>query len=333
MGSAARSPYASETVTPDLDLAWRKEIGRGVTAPVQLHGDVLIAATTNRTVVVLNATTGMQYWSRSFRSPIAGAPLKSGDRLFLGTGDRDRKVHAIQIERGREAWSREVGTVRIEPALADGRIVVATEEGNVIALAEDDGEVLWTTLISSPPATPPVSWGTDVVIASARDTLYRVDAATGEILAQRALPATVSAPPLLDGDHLLLPLQSGVIRAVQLPGLDSVWSTDLGVPVLASPVRAGDAVFALARDATVWRIEAGGDARRIASLDGSATGALTAIRAGLLVGLLDGVLVLLDLDGEFVWRHDFHDSIVAPVAVRHARLYVALLRGDLVVMQ
>jgi hypothetical protein len=92
-------------------------------------------------------------------------------------------------------------------------------------------------------------------------------------------------------------------------------------------------MFVLTRDAGVWQISQSGAAHRIAGLGGAATGALTAIRDRLLVGRLDGVLFLLDLDGNTLWQHDFEDSIVAPVAVRDGNLFVALLRGDLIKLQ
>jgi outer membrane protein assembly factor BamB len=333
LGSPERSAYAAETVSADLAVAWRTGIGRGVSAPVQVHGDVVLAATTSRTIVVLNANSGMQYWSRTFRSALAGAPLKHGERVFVGTGDRDRKVHAIEITRGRGIWSRDVGTVRVEPILADSRVVVSTDEGNVIALAEDDGRILWSTPIRSSPAAPAVSWESSIFVVSTADSLYRLDAERGGILARVALPGTVSAPPLLADGLLILPMQSGRLAGFRLPTLDSIWSADLGTAIQAAPVVAGGAIFALSRDATVWRIGFDGAARRIVSLGGAVTAALTAVRDRLLVGRLDGTLVLLDLQGQELWRHDFGDSIVAPVAVQRGGLYVALLRGDLVKMQ
>ena len=333
LGGANRSPYAGETVTPAFEIEWRKEIGRGVAAPVQVHGDVVVAATTSRTIVVLNATSGMQYWSRSFRSPIAGAPLKHGDRVFLGTGDRERKMHAVEITRGRGIWSREVGPIRVEPILADDRLIVVADDGTVRALATDDGRVLWSAHIRGVPAAPPVPWSSHVLMATSADTLYRITTATGEITARRAIPGTVSAPPLLDGDRIVLPFQSGRLAGYGLPALDSLWSVDLGAPIQAAPVTANNTMFVLTRDAVVWQISKNGAAHRIAALGGAATGALTAIRDRLLVGRLDGVLFLLDLDGNTLWQHDFEDSIVAPVAVHEGNLFVALLRGDLIKLQ
>jgi outer membrane protein assembly factor BamB len=229
LGGATRSAYNAETLAPSPQVAWQKGIGRGIAAPVQVHGDFVFAATTSRTLVVLDAGSGMQYWSRSFRSPLAGAPLKLGDRVYVGTGDRERKIHAIEITRGRGIWSREVGAVRVEPILVDSQIIVASDDGMVRALAIADGRVLWTARIRGAPAATPVSADGAVFVASTADTLYRVDAARGQVTARRALHGTVSAPPLVNGDQLVLPFQSGHLTAFALSSMDSLWSADVGV--------------------------------------------------------------------------------------------------------
>ena len=335
LGDAGRSAYAAETVPTTVRIVWRKSVGRGITAALQVHGDVLVATTTGRTAVTLRADDGMQYWSYGFRSAIAGSVLKKDHRLIIATGDRDGRVHALEITRGRRLWSRSVGAVRVEPVLVQDRIVIATEEGRVASIAESDGAEVWRMTVGAPPAIPPTASEGMVLVATLADSLFVLDADRGRVLARRLLPASASAPALLRPDMFILPLQTGEVVAFALPSLEVIWRVSLnGQRALAAPVTTGNGAIALlTRDAALWRIEASGQATRIAALGGAATGSLTAAANGFIVGKLDGSLTHLDPDGELIWQIQLGESIVAPVAIRSGAVYVALFRGHVVKLQ
>jgi outer membrane protein assembly factor BamB len=334
LGGPARAAYAGETVAVDLHAQWRKGVDRGFAAALQVHGPILVATTTGRAVVALNARTGMQYWSRRFNGPIAGTALRQDDLLFLATGDRENRVHAINITRGRGVWSRRVGPVRVEPLLLDSALIVVTETGDVVALRARDGSPLWRTAVGAAPATSPVSADGVLLVATTRDSLVRLDAG-GRITGRIALPATPSAAALVRGDTLMLPAHSGDIIAVLVrDSLRLLWHTRLGAPVLAPvvPGRAGVS-YALDRDAAVYRIQPDGSATRIAALGGAASGCFAAVGDHLVVGRLDGTLFLLDAEGRVVFTLDMGDSLIAPVAAQGGALFVPLLRGAVVKLE
>lgn len=335
LGDAGRSAYSAEMVPSTVGIVWRKSVGRGMTAALQVHGDVLVATTTGRTAVTLRAADGMQYWSYGFRSAVAGSVLKKDHRLIIATGDRDGRVHALEITRGRRLWSRPAGAVRVEPVLVQDRIVIVTEEGQVAALAESDGAEVWRVSVGAPPAIPPIASPRMVFVATLADSLFVLDADRGSVLARTLLPAAASAPALLRMDTLILPLQSGEVAAFVLPALDMVWRVSLdGQRSLAAPVTTGDGAIALlTRNADLWRVESGGQATRIAALGGAATGSLTAAANGFVVGKLDGSLTHLDPTGDVVWRIQLGESIVAPVAIHDGSVYVPLFRGQVVKLQ
>jgi outer membrane protein assembly factor BamB len=293
-----------------------------------------MATTTSRSVVTLSAETGMQYWTRRFRSAIAGTALRRDDRLYLATGGGENKVWAIDLERGRKLWERRIGASRAAPAVAEGTVYVALENGSLTALSATDGGTRWRTPLSAGSVVAPVVSGEHVLVATTADTLYRIERSTGRITARLGIPAAVSAPPLLQGDTLVLPLQSGLVLAVSASALSEFWRADVGGSVLAPPTPTADgSVLALTRNAEVWRIDRTGQARRLAALEGATSGSLAQAGGRIVVGRLDGWLFALDLDGNVVWRKDMKDSIVAPVTVRDDALYVPLLHGDVVKLQ
>jgi outer membrane protein assembly factor BamB len=331
LGDPGRSAYAGETIGTNLTVAWREGVDPGLAAPLQVHGEVLIATTAGRAVVAMNARSGMRYWSRRYNGPIAGSALRRDDVVYIATGDRENRVHALDIRRGRGLWSKRIGEVRLEPLLTDSGIVVVTETGRVISLATINGDEQWSARLGAPPALPPVRAAGHIIVATARDTLYAIDPSNGTIRHRFALDATPSAAALVRDDVLVVPLASRRVVAIRLaPDPALAWSVDIPEPVDATPVRIGDDFFVLDRAADVWRIGAGGAIVRIADLDGAASGSFTAVGDRLVVGRLDGRLDVLNIEGDVVASLDFDDSIIAPVAAIDGVMWVPLMRGDVV---
>ena len=332
LGGPERAAYAGVAFTGAPRIDWRKGYGRGIAVALQVHAPLLIATTTGRTVVAINAETGMQYWSRTFSGPIAGSALRRNDRAYVATGGRENRIHAITLPRGRRIWSsRRIGPFRVEPVLLEDRLVAVTENGIVAALGESDGALLWRTALGAPPAAPPVPHEASVFIATVRDSLYRIRTADGQVTGRVALPGTASAPALIRDGHLILPVFPNHVVTVDLERFAVSEPVALDAPVLAAPVPAGAGVALLTRDARVYRLEAGGrTVRLIADLGGSASASFAGIGTNFAVGRLDGALFFLDPAGRLLWRQDFDDSIAAPVAAADGVLFVPLLHGDVV---
>jgi outer membrane protein assembly factor BamB len=274
----------------------------------------------------------MQYWIRRFRGPVAGQALRVGDRVFVVAGEREERAYAFDLERGREIWSSRTGRVLFEPAFADGVLLVANEEGQLLALSTRSGETLWEVRPGGPPAIPPFVAGGHVLLATRRDTLYRIDPGTRAVSAKLALGSTPSASAVVHGDLAILPLHSGEVVAVAVRDFSASWRVTLPASSLAPAVVGprGD-TYVLTRSADVWRVPAeGGAPERVVELGGAVSASFTSTRDGLLIGRLDGALFHVAFDGRIIWRYDFEDSIVAPVVAHGGALYVPLLRGDLV---
>lgn len=331
LGGAERSAYASVELGDSVRVDWQKGFGRGIATGLQVHSPLLVATTTNRTVVTINEETGGQYWGRSFSGPIAGAALRRNELLYVATGQRDNRLHAITMERGRRIWSsRRFGNFRLEPVLLEDRLVAVTETGLVVAVNESDGTELWRRPLGAPPASPPTTHGDHIVVTSSRDTLYRIRVSDGTVTGKLALPGTASAAPLIEGNSMVLPVFPEHVVAVDLAALTVSPAITLSAPSLAAPVPAGaGGAFLLTRAGDVFRF-VDGIAQRVARLGGAASGSLTAVGSRLVVGRLDGALFLLDRDGEIIWREDLRDSITAPVAAVDRTLFVPLLHGDVV---
>ncbi|MBI4539657.1 MAG: PQQ-binding-like beta-propeller repeat protein [Gemmatimonadetes bacterium] len=352
LGELTRSPYEDETAPADTPQeVWRTEVGRGLRAPPVVTGPVVLVGTTNRIVTAVSAETGEIFWEHRLGGALTVPPLVDSDRIFVALDAEDGAVYALRLRDGRAIWKRNMPAVRRAPLLSEDVLYVGTETGRFLALAADDGEVVWDVELGVGSASTPVAWGGHLLVATGRDSLIALEAGDGRVRERIALPGEVSAPPALVGDTLVVPFHRGELLALELSPADSgrrggvngsrraaaqpreLWRARLGAPILAAPVAAGDGrVYALGRDGTVWAVaRRNGEATRLTSLGSAATMSLALVGRTLLVGLLDGRLVAVDAGtGETRWSVRFGESVSAPVAVYSGDVFVPLLRGSIV---
>ena len=331
---ATRAPFAAEHAPEAPVEQWRATHERGVLSAPVLHGDLLILPASSRVLLTVSADDGERYWRRRFNGPVVGTALRQGDRIFVATASRDGRVYALDAARGRRLWDARLRSpATADPVLAGDRVIVSSVRGELSALHAEDGRTLWRVSIPGAQLGAPVLDGDAVLLATARDTLLRVATADGRVLATRALPGTPSAPLARNGRTLLVPLHPGLLAHYALPALELARVDTIGAPALAAPAVAADGtVYLLTANAELWRADDFG-ATRLAALGGSARESLTLAANGLLVGRLDGTLLLLRADGTEVWRRAFDGPLRAPVVLGGGAAYVSVLNGKLVKLQ
>jgi outer membrane protein assembly factor BamB len=329
LGDARNTASLQERVPVATEQTWELSVGRGLPVKPIVQGDLVIAVRSGGGITTAAAATGRRYWSRRFNGAVAGQSLRVDDRVYFATHHRDGTVYALELQRGRRAWSRRIGArAAAGAAYADGTLYIPTDRGELLALQAADGTILWRSRIAAVAAQAPLVIGDELVIATTRDSLLRVDR-RGTVLARLPLAGAVSAPLTAAGDTLVLAMHPDLVAAYADRGAVELWRHAVGAPVLAAPVLAPETVYVLNRRAELFRM---GPERsqRLAALGGAATESLTAGANGILVGRLDGTLFFLDRSGEVIWQTQLNGSIRAPAVVRDNAVYAATLAGHLV---
>lgn len=126
-----------------------------------------------------------------------------------------------------------------QPVAGGGRVYIAAGTRGVFALSQTDGSELWNrnpggASINSTPAYHPQS--DSLFVLSTNGTLYKLNAATGNILAQFASGASSSLPlpPALEGDRVWFSMGSKVF-ALNRDTLEEIWRYEAGSPVHTPP--------------------------------------------------------------------------------------------------
>jgi eukaryotic-like serine/threonine-protein kinase len=139
----------------------------------------------------LDATTGKPHWRFSTGAPVDSTPVIAGDRLFFQ--GRDGYLHALDKHHGEPIWrvaSGEPGPVDFwdftlaAPAVADGKVLLASGDGSMRALAVETGSEYWRFETDGALRGQPLIVGQRVYFGSFDGWFRALDLRTGELLWQ-----------------------------------------------------------------------------------------------------------------------------------------------------
>ena len=232
-------------------------------------------------------------WVHYGGAPITSAPTVTGNRVFVASVDD--VVYALNASDGALVWrySRPPDAARTSelalfgapsPVIAGRLVLAGFNDGALVGLAADDGEVNWERRVGEGRypdlIAPPLVDGTDCYVGGYSEPLVSLDLVSLNV--RWRLDVGSAAPPLLTGEVLYHGGVDGKLRAIDRQTGAEQW---------------------------VW--------------DSDTDGALTQpqlLEAGLLVASSEGALYLVDPStGELSWEYDpgfMLDGItVAPLVV------------------
>jgi outer membrane protein assembly factor BamB len=207
-------------------------------------------------------------------------PLGDGSMFHGGPARTGEMAGPGPVTGARIVWSVPLGgpLTNSMPALAGGRLYVADGRGNVGVFDAATGASGWTRSLAKPATSPAIEAG--VLVVSAGDGVYGLDAATGMIKWQLIASEPVLSAPAIDGGTVYVGLPDGSLAAVDLQTGAQRWRTVVGGAITRAPSVADGLVIAggegghlaavRAADGTVvWRAELGpGDPGSPAVRDG-----------------------------------------------------------------
>jgi outer membrane protein assembly factor BamB len=332
LGSARHDAAADETLNPDPRPLWRTNIGRAARGSPALGETILAVGTVDRTVVLVDRTSGDVFWRQRVDGTIRAGPLLDEDRLYVATeAQPEGRVYAMQLRDGKTIWRTRVGSVAAPLAYDGAALYAGTEGGAVVRLDPERGHVTWRRVLHGAIRAAPVPTPHGLAVVTTADTLYLLDRTTGQVRARLATPGAVVATPATDGRRVYLATTSGQVLAVDLPALTVRWERAAGDAVYGAPALAHDTLYVLARDGQLWFIPVDEPATATRHALGIvATAGPTPLVPGVLVGSVSGEILLVDRrDGTILWRAQVAGPIEEPPLVQGRQLVVVAGRGDI----
>jgi outer membrane protein assembly factor BamB/predicted phosphodiesterase len=266
-------------------LRWRHDLGDQVsenrsalTAAPVISGGVVYAGVVGR-FAAIDLMTGRERWRaepapKMIDQQSYGAAAIAGDTVIAPFGLGKDGVVAWDVMTGRERWrlDGEVSYgVQAAPVVDGDQVMIVNSRTIVHAVGAADGRIAWTrridaraTGMSAASAATPVLAGRLLIVPTQYDGLAAVDVDRGEVrwrarVGRAALrvahnqDATSSVPgsPALAGEVLWAGAADGVLRALEPDTGRTLWSTDLGAPILSGIAAAGDVLFVGTFDGTI----------------------------------------------------------------------------------
>lgn len=259
---------------PALEIAWRKDIGRGsgkgrfVTAPPVAAGGRIFTLDGEAAVTAHDARTGAQIWRTNIRpsgkrdrEAFGGGLAYADGKLFVSSGFRE----VVQLDAGSGAigWrTRTEQPIHAAPTVAGGKVMVVALDNTLLTFDAASGAAGWNYQALSEPArilaasSPAVS-GDTVVAAFGSGELVALRQQNGADLWNAALSRSTQTsalseirdipgrPVIYQGDVFAVS-HSGVFAATDMRTGTQRWS--LPVVGVTTPWAAGDVVYVVSRD-------------------------------------------------------------------------------------
>ena len=282
-GGRASKATGHVPVAADFDIAWRSSVGNGsdrrsalVTPPVA-SADTIYTIDSRQTVVATNANNGRRRWSEKLKSGSRRDATSIGSGIGLEgntlvVASAYGFVAALDATTGAELWRTNTeAPMTGSPTIKDGRVFVASNNNEVVAMDLATGEVLWSDQAIAESArvlgSPSPAAVEDIVVApySSGEVIAYL-AANGRRLWSEALASSgqftpissindIGARPILGGGLVFAASQSGVMAAIDGRTGNRLWQQPIGTT--QAPALAGEYLFVVGVDAQLACIKAG----------------------------------------------------------------------------
>ncbi|WP_375055511.1 outer membrane protein assembly factor BamB [Zobellella sp. DQSA1] len=232
---------------------WSASVGKGVgdfysqLSPAA-EGERLFAASRDGVLAAYDRNGGKRLWqtrldkldiNKNQRSPrISGGLSAAYGNLYFGS--ENGIVYAVSQADGEVLWTREVpGEVLAAPAVDEGKVVVHTSAGNLVALDSASGEPQWLLRNEQPSLTlrsmsTPVTAGGAVLYGRADGRLGIALLANGQPVRDTRIASPrgatelermvdVASRPVILGDILFAIAYNGQLTAHQLISGQELW--------------------------------------------------------------------------------------------------------------
>jgi len=132
---------------------WRTKVDLALASGPGFGGAMVAVGTNEGDVVALDASTGKQLWKARVGGEVLATPLVTADRVVVRTVDG--RLRALAAKDGREQWVVEELVPRLSlrgtsaPVQAGDAVICGFDNGKVMAVAIESGDILWQAQVSS----------------------------------------------------------------------------------------------------------------------------------------------------------------------------------------
>jgi outer membrane protein assembly factor BamB len=242
-------------------------------------------------------------------------------------------IAAYEIRKGKRVWRRRIGDVAAPLTLGDSLLFGTTQAlGYTFALRTDDGEIAWRERTGGS-VSGPLLMGSHLTIVSLTDSLFVLNAASGEKVTRVALGTSTAAPlARADDSTVVMTTPGGSVIGITIPSGRLAWRHETRQPIFGTAVVARDTAFVLTNGCTLWMIPISNTAAAISKTLGcNSVAPPTLTRDGVLVATIGGDIVMFDRStGRRRWERRIGGELREAPVLLDGRVLVAPTLGPVV---
>ena len=212
IGDGSGKLYAVNASDGTLSWTWQASMAL-LTAPEYSNGIVYVGEQ-NALFSALDANTGRKLWGGGAGGAIY-TPAVNVDKGYVYFSSEDGSLTSVNIKEQEAVWKTFAGApISTAPEIHNGRIFAGTAIGNISALSEDNGGILWSTSIGGGNVNAkPVAAGELLFAGSGDGTLYAIQANNGQIRWSSKLGLEINGAACFNNGILYAGSSSGEITA------------------------------------------------------------------------------------------------------------------------
>jgi len=334
-GDGRASGVAATALPTQLEVLWKVALAPGgIEATAILAKGAVYVGDVEGTFHARRLSDGSELWQSQFaETGFATAAAYSAERLFVT--DFDGVIRCLDAAKGEELWSHSTDSaVYAAPNVIDGQVLVATDSGQLIALAADSGQPRWTFELEAPLRCWPTVVSGQVLLAGCDENLHTVDATTSQEVDRLELDGPTGSTAAELKGNVYFGTQQGTFYSLATQPLAINW-------LYRDPKRAAEINSAAAVDPRVVVFASHG--KQVTALDpargeplwrfpvrGRVEGSPVIAGNWVLVATSRGRLIAVDLQsGKEAWSYDAGGGFLASPAVASGRLVIGNRDGTL----
>lgn len=278
-------------------LKWKFDVGGLVRASPSVAGGMVYFGADDNKFYALDAATGEKKWDFE----LGGDGEQSSPTILDGVvyfGGFDKFIYALDAVNGKLKWKRDAGAAMLSsPFVSAKQVFIGTNDGKVLGLNRETGEVNWKFSESEQPVfSSPVAYEGLVYFTSYDNHVYAVNSTDGEVKWKYKTGGQIFSSPTIKDGIIFVGSNDKNLYAFDAQSGQVKWKTDLGGAVFSSPAVTTGSIY---------------------------------------VGSSDGNMYALNRDGSIRWKHSVGKDVnvwTSPTASQ-GRLYFGSHAGKVVVLE
>jgi outer membrane protein assembly factor BamB len=235
--------YSVDPATGSENWVYDGATNRYISAPLVTEEGIFASSADNNLYAV--DFEGFPIWIFETEGPIWASPALSETCGCIYLASMDHHLYAIESDSGNLIWKSDDlgGPIVSQPAVSEtGLVIVSTFNDEVVALDEENQQVVWRFITSDWAWASPVVDEGQVYVSDISGAFYALDLVSGELIWQLTPGGSIVSAPLVVEDLIYFSTDTSSLIVVSRDGIVQR-NLSIDGKLYASPATAGDKIL------------------------------------------------------------------------------------------